>query len=196
MNFDGLHETIERLLAGQEQPVDTRTFSNDMVTFANKDDILTLLIHLGYLGYRYDKKTAYIPNKEIYDEYVASMKAKGLWKETIDTVLRSKQLLADTLAGKADVVADCIRMVHEQNSSVFNYNKARQDYMCFYHRRVNPRTLPLRRRGGSRHSASPCPGKTNTPARRRPRRCRDVRSPTHSTSLRGHAGTPARRATA
>ena len=122
MNFDGLHETIEKLLAGQEQPVDTRTFSNDMVTFANKDDILTLLIHLGYLGYRSDKKTAYIPNKEINDEYVASMRAKGLWKETIDAVLKSKQLLTDTLAGKADVVADCIRRVHEQNSSILNYN--------------------------------------------------------------------------
>ena len=122
MNFDGLHETIEKLLAGQDEPVDTRTFSNDMVTFANKDDILTLLIHLGYLGYRSDKKTAYIPNKEINDEYVASMRAKGLWKETIDAVLKSRQLLADTLAGKADVVADCIRRVHEQNSSVLNYN--------------------------------------------------------------------------
>ena len=122
MNFDGLHETIEKLLSGQEQSVDTRTFSNDMVTFANKDDILTLLIHLGYLGYRSDKKTAYIPNKEIYDEYVASMRAKGLWKETIDAVLKSNQLLSDTLAGKADVVADCIRRVHEQNSSVLNYN--------------------------------------------------------------------------
>ena len=122
MNFDGLHETIEKLLSGQEQSVDTRTFSNDMITFANKDDILTLLIHLGYLGYRSDKKTAYIPNKEIYDEYVASMRAKGLWKETIEAVLKSKQLLVDTLAGKADVVADCIRRVHEQNSSVLNYN--------------------------------------------------------------------------
>ena len=122
MNYDGLHETIEKLLAGQEQPVDTRTFSNDMVTFENKDDILTLLIHLGYLGYRSDKKTSYIPNKEIYDEFVTSMKAKGLWKETIDAVLKSKKLLADTLAGKADIVADCIRMVHEKNSSILNYN--------------------------------------------------------------------------
>ena len=122
MNFDGLHETIEKLLAGQEQPVDTRTFSNDMVTFENKDDILTLLIHLGYLGYRSDKKTSYIPNKEIYDEYVTSMKAKGLWKETIDAVLKSKKLLADTIAGKADIIADCIRLVHEKNSSILNYN--------------------------------------------------------------------------
>ena len=78
MNFDGLHETIEKLLAGQEQPVDTRTFSNDMVTFTNKDDILTLLIHLGYLGYKSKKKTVYIPNKEIYYEYVASIRIKGL----------------------------------------------------------------------------------------------------------------------
>ena len=78
LNFDGLHETIEKLLAGQEQPVDTRTFSNDMVTFTNKDDILTLLIHLGYLGYKSKKKTVYIPNKEIYYEYVASIRIKGL----------------------------------------------------------------------------------------------------------------------
>ena len=122
MNFDGLHKTIEKFLAGQEQPVDTRTFSNDMVTFANKDDILTLLIHLGYLGYRSDKKTAYVPNKEIYDEFVTSMKAKGLWKETIDAVLKSKKLLADTIAGKADIIADCIRLVHEKNSSILIYN--------------------------------------------------------------------------
>ena len=58
MNFDGFHETIdiEKLPAGQDEPVDTRNFLNDMVTFANKDDILTLLIHLGYLGYRSDNK--------------------------------------------------------------------------------------------------------------------------------------------
>ena len=122
MNFDGLHDTLEELLADQPQTVDTRTFTNDMVTFANKDDILTLLIHLGYLGYESADKTVYIPNKEIADEFVVSMKATGLWKETIATVLQSRQLLADTLQGKADVVADAIEKIHESNSSVINYN--------------------------------------------------------------------------
>ena len=122
MNFDGLHDTLEELLADQPQTVDTRTFTNDMVTFANKDDILTLLIHLGYLGYESSDKTVYIPNKEIADEFVVSMKATGLWKETIATVLQSRQLLADTLQGKADVVADAIEKIHESNSSVINYN--------------------------------------------------------------------------
>ena len=59
MNFDGLHDTLEELLADQPQMVDTRTFTNDMVTFANKDDILTLLVHLGYLGYKSADRTVY-----------------------------------------------------------------------------------------------------------------------------------------
>ena len=122
MNYDGLHDIVERLLAGEEVEIDTGTFQNDMVTFHCADDVLTLLVHLGYLAYRSDTKTIYIPNKEVRDEFVRSMKITGLWKETIDAVLRSKQLLADTLAGKSDIVADCIRRVHEQNSSVLNYN--------------------------------------------------------------------------
>ena len=122
MNFDGLHDTIEKLLADQPQPTDTRTFSNDMITFTNKDDILTLLVHLGYLGYIPDKQTVYIPNKEIADEFVVSMKATGLWRETIETVMKSKQLLADTLQGNSDIVAQEIERVHDSNSSTLNYN--------------------------------------------------------------------------
>ena len=122
MNFDGLHDTIEKLLANQPQPTDTRTFSNDMITFTNKDDILTLLVHLGYLGYKPDNKTVYIPNKEIEDEFVVSMKATGLWRETIETVMKSRQLLADTLQGKSEIVAQVIEEIHDSNSSTLNYN--------------------------------------------------------------------------
>ena len=122
MNYDGLHDTVEKLLAGEEIEIDTGTFQNDMVTFHCADDVLTLLVHLGYLAYRSDTQCVYIPNKEVRDEFVRSMKITGLWKETIDAVLKSKQLLSDTLLGKGKVVADCIRRVHEQNSSILNYN--------------------------------------------------------------------------
>ncbi len=122
MNYDGLHDTIERLLAGEEIEIDTNTFQNDMITFNCADDVLTLLIHLGYLAYKSDTKRVFIPNKEVRDEFVRCMKNSGLWKETIDAVVKSKQLLADTLLGKTDVVAERIRVVHEQNSSILNYN--------------------------------------------------------------------------
>ena len=122
MNYDGLHDIVEKLLAGEEIEIDTGTFQNDMVTFHCADDILTLLVHLGYLAYRSDTQCVYIPNKEVRDEFVRSMKVTGLWKETIGAVLESRQLLADTFAGKSDVVAESIRLVREQNSSVLNYN--------------------------------------------------------------------------
>ena len=141
MNFDGLKDTVEKLLAGQEQPVDTRTFSNDMVTFHNRDDILTLLIHLGYLGYRADSKTVFIPNREISDEFVVCMKATGLWKETIETVLASRQLLADTLQGRADRVAEGVEAAHRRNSSLLNYNNEQSLrfvlLLAFYYAREN-----------------------------------------------------------
>lgn len=43
-----------------------------MTTFAGKDDILTLLIHLGYLGYDNENKEVFIPNKEILDVFKTS----------------------------------------------------------------------------------------------------------------------------
>ena len=51
LDFDGLSKTIAELLGGIDVPVDTNGFANDLVTFRNRDDVLTLLIHLGYLAY-------------------------------------------------------------------------------------------------------------------------------------------------
>lgn len=64
-DFDGLSRTIAELIGGVEVEVDTKGFANDPVTFKNKDDVLTLLIHLGYLAYDEEQKKAYIPNEEI-----------------------------------------------------------------------------------------------------------------------------------
>ena len=60
MNFEGLRDDILSMLAGEEVPVNTGSFTNDMATFRTEDDVLTLLIHLGYLGYRLcDKDSIY-----------------------------------------------------------------------------------------------------------------------------------------
>lgn len=51
MDFDGLRAAIISMISGNEIKVRTTTFQNDMVSFKNKDDVLTLLIHLGYLAF-------------------------------------------------------------------------------------------------------------------------------------------------
>ena len=63
MNFDGLKDAVIRMLAGERVPINTGTFSNDMTTFESKDDVLTLLVHLGYLSYHWPDKAVFIPNK-------------------------------------------------------------------------------------------------------------------------------------
>lgn len=66
MNFEGLKDDVQLMMAGNPVPVNTGSFSNDMTTFHSADDVLTLLIHLGYLGYDYDNLSVFIPNKETY----------------------------------------------------------------------------------------------------------------------------------
>ena len=70
MNFEGLKDDVLSMLAGERIPVNTGTFSNDMTTFYSEDDVLTLLIHLGYLGYDFSYKEVFIPNSEVRGEYI------------------------------------------------------------------------------------------------------------------------------
>ena len=75
-DFDGLHDKVTRMIAGEKIEVNTAKFQNDMTTFASADDILTLLIHLGYLTYEAFGKKAlgrglvWIPNAEVQQEFI------------------------------------------------------------------------------------------------------------------------------
>ena len=55
-NFDGLKEAVAKLLNHVQCKIDPSTSQNDMTTFKTKDDVLTLLVHLGYLAYDEDKE--------------------------------------------------------------------------------------------------------------------------------------------
>ena len=65
LNYDGLKDDITRMLAGERIAIHTERFQNDMTTFESKDDVLTLLIHLGYLAFDRTTSEAFIPNTEI-----------------------------------------------------------------------------------------------------------------------------------
>ena len=71
--MDGLKDAVIRMLAGERVTINTGTFTNDMTTFAGRDDVMTLLVHLGYLSYRWSDKTVSIPNKEVLQKYVKAI---------------------------------------------------------------------------------------------------------------------------
>ena len=121
MDFDGLRGAVIEMLSGDHVPIDITSFQNDTVSFANKDDVLTYLIHLGYLAYDRTFKTAFIPNEEIRQEMILATKRKK-WNELISFQKESEQLLRDTLQMDGDAVAKEIEKIHREYVSVIQYN--------------------------------------------------------------------------
>ena len=121
MNFDGLKTAIVEMLSGKPVEVDVSSFQNDTRSFVNKDDVLTYLVHLGYLGYDQNTKTAFIPNEEIRQELTAATRRKK-WSEMIHFQNESDELLDATLDMNAEMVAAGIEQIHMEYVSPIEYN--------------------------------------------------------------------------
>jgi hypothetical protein len=121
MNEDGLKEAIVQMLGGAHVAVNTRTFKNDMTSFSRKDDVLTLLVHLGYLAYDKAGKTVYIPNEEVRQEFVCAVET-GKHKEVAKLVQTSDRLLKATLAMDSETVAKQIEEAHSACTAPLFYN--------------------------------------------------------------------------
>lgn len=129
MNFDGLRDSIVNMICGGRESVDISGYENDMRNIHNRDDVLTVLIHLGYLAYDSEKEEVYIPNKEVWDIFEKNLKNAN-WQEVITSVNASERLLRQTLAGNSDAVADMIDECHIQNFSVLKYNDENSLAIC------------------------------------------------------------------
>lgn len=121
MDFDGLRADITQMLGGGRIPVNTRSFRNDMKDFRVKDDVLTLLVHLGYLAYDASAKEVYIPNREILEEFENAISTGG-WSEIMHLLKASDKLLQDTLHGDTASVARGLDAAHTQAASILAYN--------------------------------------------------------------------------
>ena len=120
LNFDGLKDDVLSMIAGNSVPVNTGSFTNDMTTFRTEDDVLTLLIHLGYLGYDSDHKTVFIPNGEVRAEYVNSI-AVSDWGEVSKALKNSADTLEAIWENRPEQVAEGIRQAHFETSHI-QYN--------------------------------------------------------------------------
>lgn len=121
MDFDGLRADIVQMLSGGRIRVNTRSFRNDMRNFQVKDDVLTLLIHLGYLAYHFETQEAFIPNKEIIGEFENAMSVGG-WANVMHILRASEKLLQDTLLCDGKSVAEALDRAHTEVASILTYN--------------------------------------------------------------------------
>ena len=121
MNMDDLQNKIVRLIAGEPVEVYTDDFENDFETFHSSDDVLTLMIHLGYLVYDSATSQVRIPNEELRIEFKRLLNRPNN-KRLSALVMASEKLLQDTLNGHETVVAETIKQVREMNYAPMFYN--------------------------------------------------------------------------
>ena len=125
MNMEGLRDDIVKLIAGEDVIVDVSTFSNDMVTFHSKDDVLTLLIHLGYLAIKGSTNLGvivYIPNEEIKLEFKTCVKNNNRYAGVYDLIKNTDVLLNDIWSLNSEAVAKIFDEAHQDHTSILTYN--------------------------------------------------------------------------
>lgn len=130
-DYDGLQEAVTLLMDGAKIRIDTSTYQNDMTTFYGRDDVLSLLVHLGYLGYDDETGEVYIPNKEILDEFRSSTKSSE-WTSRFRSLEISQELLQATWEKDADRVAELIEKAHDLAGNKTYNDEAALSYAIQY----------------------------------------------------------------
>ena len=125
INMEGLRDDIVKLIAGEAVIIDVSTFSNDMVTFHSKDDVLTLLIHLGYLAIKGSTNLGvivHIPNEEIKLEFKTCVKNNNRYAGVYDLIKNTDVLLNDIWSLNSEAVAKIFDEAHQDHTSILTYN--------------------------------------------------------------------------
>jgi len=121
-NFEGLRDDIITMIAGGRCKVDVGMFTNDLISFETKDEVIACLVHLGYLAYDDTKEEAFIPNKEVRVIFERAVKRGGEFKEVMTAIRDSEKLMKNTLLKNEEEVAKSVAYVHAHATSINKYN--------------------------------------------------------------------------
>ena len=130
-NYDGLQDAVALLMDGGRLKIDTSSYQNDMMTFHQKDDVLALLIHLGYLGYDDETSEVFIPNREILDEFRTSTKSAE-WISTFKAFELSQELLKATWNEEDEKVAELLETAHNRAGNRTYHDETALSYAVQY----------------------------------------------------------------
>lgn len=121
-DFDNVKESLESLITGEEIRLNVLHFGNNLTDVSDNDELFTLLIHLGYLSYDRDKRSAILPNQEIREEFVEALRKSKSHKLLCELVHESDMLLKATWQMDEETVASCVENIHNSKVAPMFYN--------------------------------------------------------------------------
>jgi hypothetical protein len=136
-NVAGVKDAVVKMLAGDPIHIMVDTFQNDLSNFTSKDQLFTLLIHLGYLTYDDKSETVRIPNREVAEVFKLAALDSGMG-EVARQIAESKLLLEDVWKGNTEKVARAIDKAHDEVALIDYSNENALKYtlsLSFYYAR-------------------------------------------------------------
>lgn len=121
-DFNGVKDTLERLMTGEAVGVNVLSFGNDINNVADNEELFTLLIHLGYLCYDRNRRIAVLPNQEIREEFMEALRGSKSHKELAELVHASDRLLESLWQMDEESVAAGVEYVHNHKVAPNFYN--------------------------------------------------------------------------
>ena len=122
LDFDGTKSAIIDMLAGNEIKINIDKFENSLDKINSKDNVLTYLIHLGYVNYDKNTGLCRIPNKEIRQEWEKAIESAENFTKVVKMISDSEKLLKLTQAGDAERVAAALDSAHQTVADPLDYN--------------------------------------------------------------------------
>jgi hypothetical protein len=92
-----------------------------MSIIRGKDDVLTVLIHLGYLCYYFEDRTCGIPNFEVWEEMRNAVEDTN-WKNVVELIQQSEDLIDALVDCDETDVARAVDTAHDDNTTILSYN--------------------------------------------------------------------------
>ena len=121
IDADNVRTRIIDMLMGHTATINVSGFRNDVNNINTYNDVLTVLVHLGYLSYNPETKMVMIPNGEVAIEFESAVSDAG-WGEISKAVGKSLALLDDTINLRTNRVAAAFDSYRFQASSILEIN--------------------------------------------------------------------------
>ena len=119
-DISDIREDIARMMSGIPVPANIQEYASTSMELNTKDEIYSAMVVYGFLSYADGYVT--IPNKELLDKFADMVKQRPSFGYMHQLAKESGRMLAATLAGDTEVMAEILNRIHNTESPLIRYS--------------------------------------------------------------------------
>ena len=119
-NIQDVRDDIVLMVSGERVPIALQGYAVTGTELKTKNQIYSAMVVYGLLTY--ENKMVSVPNKELMDKFNELLLNNDSLGYVYSLARESERMLAATLAGDINIMADILEFAHNTESPIFSYN--------------------------------------------------------------------------